>query len=96
MVRGGATAQVLHQRAKATHAIRKDIQRSSASAAQLSRRYNLNPKTVRKWRRRSSVEDERMSAKQPSSTSLWDLEESAAIIFRGTTWLALDDCLFAL
>ena len=45
-------AQVLHQRAKTTHAIRKDIQRSSASIAELSRRYNLNPKKVRKWRSR--------------------------------------------
>lgn len=44
------------------HAIRKDMQRSSASIAELSRRYNLNPKTVRKWRYRHSVEDERMGA----------------------------------
>lgn len=89
-------AQVLHQRAKTTHAIRKDIQRSSASVVELSRRYNLNPKTVRKWRRRSSVEDERMGLGQPSSTSLSDLEEVAAITFRHTAWLALGDCFFAL
>lgn len=50
-------AQVLHKRAKTTHAIRKDIQRSSASIAELSRGYNLNPETVRKWRYRHSVED---------------------------------------
>lgn len=89
-------AQVLHQRAKTTHAIREDIQRSSASVAELSRRYNLNPKTVRKWRRRTSVQDERMGPKQPSSTSLSGLEEAAAVTFRRTTWLPLDDCLFAL
>ncbi|MGQ0334789.1 hypothetical protein, partial [Halomonas elongata] len=78
------------------HAIQKDIQRSSASIAELSHRYNLNPKMVRKWRHRSSVEDERMGPKQPSSTSLSDLEEVAAITFRHTTWLALNDCFFAL
>lgn len=85
-------AQVLHQRAKTTHAIRADIQRSSASIAELSRRYNLYPKTVRKWRRRSSVEDERMGPKQPSSTSLSDLEEAAAITFRappGSPWMTV-------
>ncbi len=88
--------QVLHKRAKTTYAIRKDIQRSPASIAKLSRRYNLNPKTVRKWRHRNSVEDERMGPKEPSSTSMTDLEKAAAIAFRRTTWLALDDCLFAL
>jgi len=41
-------AQVLHQRAKTTHALREDIQRSLASVAELSRHYNLNPKTVLK------------------------------------------------
>lgn len=89
-------AQILHQRAKTTHAIREDIQRSSASVAALSRRYDLNPKTVRKWRSRSSVEDDRMGPKRPSSTSLSDLEEAAAVTFRRTTWLPLDDCCFAL
>lgn len=37
-----------------------------------------------------------MGPKQPSFTSLPDLEEAAAITFRRTTWLALDYCLFAL
>ncbi len=89
-------AQVLHKRAKITHAIRKDIQRSPASIVELSRRYNLNPKTVRKWRHRNSVEDERIGPKEPSSTSRTDLEEAAVIAFRRTTWLDLDDCPVAL
>lgn len=58
-------AQVL--RATTSHAIREDIQRSTASVATLSRRYNINPKTVRKWRSRASVEDERMGPKRPLS-----------------------------
>lgn len=37
-----------------------------------------------------------MGFKQPSSNSLSDLEEAAAITFQRTTWLALDDCLLAL
>ncbi len=64
-------AQVLHQRAKTTHAIREDIQCSSASVGELSRRYSLNPKTVRKWRRRASVEDERFQQdEQPTLTEM--------------------------
>ena len=89
-------AQILHQRATTTHAVRAEIQRSTASVAELSRRYNINPKTVRKWRQRASVEDERMGPKAPRSSSLTPMEEAAAVTFRRTTHLPLDDCLFAL
>lgn len=50
-------AQIFHKRATTTHAIRAEIQRSTESAATLSRRYGINPKTVRKWRSRDTVED---------------------------------------
>lgn len=63
-------AQVLHQRATTTHATREDIQRSTESVATLSRRYGINPKTVRKWRSRTFVEDVRMGPKAARSTSL--------------------------
>ncbi len=89
-------AQVLHQRATTTHAIREDLQRSTESVAALSRRYGINPKTVRKWRSRTSVEDVRMGPKAARSTSLTPLEEAAAITFRQKTLLPLDDCLHAL
>lgn len=89
-------AQVLHQRATITHAIREDIQRSTESVATLSRRYGINPKTVRKWRSRTSVEDMRMGPKAARSKSLTPLEEAAAITFRQKTLLPLDDCLHAL
>jgi transposase-like protein len=49
--------QILHGSAKTTHAVRAAIQRSKATIAQLAERYDLNPKTVMKWRRRQSVED---------------------------------------
>nr|WP_223302616.1 hypothetical protein [Halotalea alkalilenta] len=89
-------AQILHSRAKTVHAIRKEIQRSKASVAALSRRYGLNPKTVRKWRARDSVEDVAMGPKRPRSHSLAPLEESAALEFRRRTLHPLDDCLFTL
>lgn len=89
-------AQILHQRATTTHAIRAEIQRSTDSVAALSRRYGINPKTVRKWRSRDTVEDTRMGPKAARSTSLTPLEEAAAITFRQKTLLPLDDCLHAL
>ena len=49
--------QVLHGSAKTTHAIRAAIQRSQASIKELSERYDLNPKTVAKWRKRDFVDD---------------------------------------
>ena len=46
--------QILHGSAATTPAVRAAIQRSKASVAA---QYCLNPKTVRKWRKRKSVED---------------------------------------
>lgn len=89
-------AQVLHKRATTTHAIRAEIQRSPDSITTLSRRYNLNPKTVRKWRSRGTVEDAPMGPRAPRSISLTPLQEAAALVFRQKTLLPLDDCLHAL
>ncbi|TBU74003.1 hypothetical protein [Pseudomonas daroniae] len=88
-------AQVLHKRATTTHAIRAEIQRSQDSITVLSRRYNLNPKTVRKWRNRVTVEDAPMGPSNPHSTSMTPLQEAAAVAFRQKL-LPLDDCLHAL
>ncbi len=49
--------QVLHGSATTTHAVRSAIQKSDATIKELSRRYNINPKTVMKWKRRNSVEE---------------------------------------
>lgn len=57
--------QILHKRAKTTHSIRAELQRPKASIKELSELlYNLNPKTVLKWRNRSSVEDAPMGPKK--------------------------------
>lgn len=89
-------AQVLHKRATTTHAIRAEIQRSQDSIAVLSKRYSLNPKTVRKWRNRETIEDAPMGPSSPHSTSMTPLQEAAAVAFRQKTLLPLDDCLHAL
>ena len=44
---------ILHGSAKTTHAVRATIQRSKASIQELASRYDLNPKTVMKWRKRA-------------------------------------------
>ncbi|WP_414717808.1 IS481 family transposase [Stutzerimonas kunmingensis] len=64
--------------------------------AALSKRYNLNPKTVRKWHNRETIEDAPMGPSSPHSTSMTPLQEAAAVAFRQKTLLPLDDCLLAL
>jgi transposase InsO family protein len=62
----------------------------------LARRHGINPKTVAKWKRRTSVQDERTGPKQPRSTVLTIDEEAVVVAFRRHTLLPLDDCLYAL
>ncbi len=88
--------QVLHASARTTPAIRRALQASTDSTAQLARHYGLNEKTVAKWRGRTSTQDAPMGPKEPHSTSLSAAEEAAAVLFRQQTQLPLDDCLYAL
>src|SRR5215813_7041985 len=88
--------QILHGSATTTQAVRRAIQNSQASLRQLAGRYGINPKTVAKWRRRSSVCDARMGPREPRSTVLSNQEEALVVAFRKHTLLPLDDCLYAL
>ena len=88
--------QILHGSAKTTHAVRAAIQRSKASIKELAGRYDLNPKTVTKWKKRAFVHDAPMGPKAPHSTVLSAEEEALAVAFRKHTLLPLDDCLYAL
>jgi transposase InsO family protein len=72
------------------------IQHSQASLRQLSKRYGINPKTVAKWKKRSSIEDLRTGPRTPRSTVLTIEEEAIIVAFRRHTLLPLDDCLYAL
>jgi hypothetical protein len=62
----------------------------------LSARYWVNPKTVAKWRKRTSIEDRPIGPSRPYSTFLSADEETLIVAFRRHTLLALDDCLYAL
>jgi transposase-like protein len=86
--------QVLHSNARTTQAIRAAIQRSSQSLQSLAQRHGINPKTVAKWRKRTTVADAPMGPK-PASTVLTAEEEAIAVAFRRHTLLPLDDCLYA-
>ena len=88
--------QVLHGSATTTHAVRAAIQRSKASIQELSDRYGMNPKTVRKWKKRDFVADAPMGPKEVRSTVLSREEEALVVAFRRHTLLPLDDCLYAL
>jgi transposase InsO family protein len=88
--------QVLHGSARTTAAVRRAIQDSQESLRALADRYAINPKTVAKWKKRSSVEDLRTGPKDPRSTVLSVEDEAIIVAFRRHTLLPLDDCLYAL
>src|SRR5881227_2476999 len=93
---GCAMGQVLHGSARTTAAVRRAIQHSQESLRGLAKRHGVNPKTVAKWKKRPSVQDERTGPKQPRSTVLSSEEEAIVVAFRRHTLLPLDDCLYAL
>ena len=68
--------QVLHGSARTTAAVRRAIQHSQESLRSLAQRHGINPKTVAKWKKRPSVQDERTGPKEPRSTVL-SIEEAA-------------------
>ena len=88
--------QVLHGCATTTEAVRRAIQHSQAGLRTLAKRYGVNPKTIAKWRGRSSVTDLPTGPRQPRSTVLSPEQEAIIVAFRRHTLLPLDDCLYAL
>ena len=88
--------QVLHGCASTTEAVRRAIQHSQESLRTLAGRHGVNPKTVAKWKNRTSVADQRTGPKDPRSTVLSTEEEAIIVAFRRHTLLPLDDCLYAL
>ena len=62
-------------------------------ARALADRYGLNPKTVAKWRARTSTADAPMGPRRPRSTVLTEAEEAIVVEFRRRTLLPLDDVL---
>ena len=88
--------QVLHGSATTTEAVRRAIQHRQESLRALAKRYGVNPKTIAKWKSRTSAADLRTGPKEPRSTVLSVEEEAVVVAFRRHTLLPLDDCLYAL
>jgi len=88
--------QVLHASARTTEAVRRAIQNSQESLRSLARRYGVNPKTIAKWKARTSIADRRTGPREPRSTVLTAQDEAVIVAFRRHTLLPLDDCLYAL
>jgi len=88
--------QILHSRATTTHAIRKAIQESDKSMAELAKIYNINYKTVAKWKKRDTVNDCKMGPRRVGSSVLTPLEERIIVEFRVRTLCSIDDIYIAL
>lgn len=86
---------ILHPCAKTTPRIREEISKSSQSILKLAKKYNLNPKTISKWKKRSSFLDNRSGPKCPKSV-LTKKEQAIICEFRRITKLPLDDVFVAL
>lgn len=81
--------QVLHGSARTTEAIRRTIQNSEESIRVLAQRFGINPKTVAKWKKRTTIQDQAMGPKQIQSTVLSTEEEALIVTFRKHTLLPL-------
>jgi len=88
--------QVLHGCARTTEAVRRALQRSEEGVRALAKRYGISPTTMQKWRKRTSVADQKMGPAEPHSTTLSPEQEAMIVAFRRHTLLPLDDCLYAL
>lgn len=71
--------QKLHKNAKTNYLIRKEIQRSTLSITDLSKKYHLSRLTVRKWKMRDSFEDE--SSRPDTLRTVLTAEQEDLILF---------------
>src|SRR5215217_7948081 len=86
-------AGVLHGSARTTPRIRAELQASQETTRVLAARSGLTPKTVHKWRKRTTTADQPMGPSRPRSTVLTEAEEAIIVEFRRRTLLPLDDVL---
>ena len=86
-------APSLHGSARTTPRVRAELQAAQETTRSLAARYGLNPKTVAKWRRRTTIADRAMGPSRPRSSVLTEAEEAIIVEFRRRTLLPLDDVL---
>src|SRR3712207_1892691 len=83
----------LHGSARTTPRVRAELQKAQATTRTLAARHGPNPKTVAKWRRRTTTADQRTGPSRPRSSVLTEAEEAIVVEFRRRTLLPLDDIL---
>ena len=88
--------QLLHSNARTTEATRREIRLCKESIIDAAKRFNVNPKTIVKWKKREDTKDLPMGPKKIKSTVLSSAEEEAIVAFRRLTQLPLDDVLYSL
>ena len=82
----------LHKRARTTPAIREELRQSTLSERTLAHQYNISRATIRKWKKRNSVEDHSHRPHVLHAT-LSSSEEVIVVELRKTLLLPLDDLL---
>jgi len=85
-----------HANAKTTARVRAEIQVSTETIAALSKRFSLNPKTVRYWKHAGRVTDKKSGPARPRSTVLTPAGEQVICEFRRQTKFSLDDVFISL
>jgi transposase InsO family protein len=86
-------APSLHGSARTTPRVRAELQAAREATRALAARHGLNPKTVAKWRRRTTTADAPMGPRRPRGSVLTEAEEAVVVEFRRRTLLPLDDVL---
>ena len=82
----------LHKKARTTPEIRREIQASDLPATVLAEKYRVHRHTIRKWKKRDSVEDASHRPRRIHAT-LTPEQEAIVICLRETLLLPLDDLL---
>jgi transposase InsO family protein len=86
-------AQALHGSARTTPRVRAELQAAQATTRALAARHGLNPKTLAKWRGRTTTADRLMGPSRARSSVVTEAEEAIVVEFRRRTLLPLDDVL---
>ena len=82
--------QVYHSNASTNQHVRDIVQKSDLTNVELANKYNINVKTVSKWKSRVSTED-KSSRPNTIHYALSDLEKELIRVVRTLTWIDLDD-----
>jgi transposase InsO family protein len=83
-------SQGYHTNAKTNMHSREIIQQSTLTNTELAERFEINEKTVSKWKNRDHLID-KSSRPQTIKRSLTDLEREVIRVVRTLTWIELDD-----